>query len=146
LPTSKPFDATSGVWPGSFEAGARWPFATRPPSRSPEAIANAIGDLAPHKVTTKTLSGRVSRRPDPSTRFVNTTYVKGSGAVGREGMDSTENKKTKQSKGSSGFAYGDEEDFDNEAYDDEFLGPVKALNSRYWHKGLTKTVKNSPWA
>ena len=88
-------------------------------------IAETIQPLAPHLATMTTASGRVSRRVDPSTLLENMEFVKGSGCVGREGMDSTESKKTKESRGSSGHEDPFEEDYGDEAYDDEFLGHRK---------------------
>jgi hypothetical protein len=88
-------------------------------------IAATIQPLAPHLATMTTASGRVSRRVDPSTLLENMEFVKGSGCVGREGMDSTESKKTKESRGSSGHEDPFEEDYGDEAYDDEFLGHRK---------------------
>jgi len=107
------FDPKSGKWTGSFEeALVAIRYARNKDTAN--AIADAVADRAPHKVNTKTSSGRVSRPVDPSTRFVNTTFVKGSGAVRRAGMDFTETKKTKKPDD-------DEDDIEHEVYDDKFL-------------------------
>lgn len=118
-------------WRGSFEEGLMGIRYTGSKTTA-NAIAAAIGDLAPHKITVRTSSGRVSKREDPSSKHQNVEYVKGSGCTGRDGMDSTETLQTKHSKGSSGMADDDDDD-DNEeeAYDDEFLGPSKALHLRH---------------
>ncbi len=87
-----PFDKNGNRltrWPGSFEEGLVAIHYTAS-KKTAEAIAADIGPMAPHRQKMKTLSGRKSRRPDPSTNYINLDFVDGSGCVGLEGRDFTE--------------------------------------------------------